>query len=106
MNIDELLLICAAEECSEIAQEISKCLRFGMDHKPECYPTTNIQRVRLETADLFAIFALLEGRGIEIIPNNPEDRAAFTARVIDKMQRTLKSLEWSQELGVLRDRTD
>lgn len=97
MNIQQLLMICAMEESSEVSQELAKCLRFTTDHRPHVYPTTNIERVRLEAADFVAIALLLKHFGVDLFG----DMAQFEARVKDKMQRTLDSMKISRELGCL-----
>lgn len=69
MNINEHLLTIAAEECNEVAQRISKALRFGMeqvqkahDDQPEQNPRqlTNRQRIREEFIDLVAVLEMID----------------------------------------------
>lgn len=65
MNEIQYLLVCLAEECAEVQQEVGKALRFGLDHD---WPNdknsgTNAERIKKELTDLLAIVELLESRG-------------------------------------------
>jgi len=102
MNKVQYLLTCFNEELSEIQQEVSKCLRFTPNHTPVgIYETTNLQRVHLEIADMYAISHMLQVEGIEMklepIYMSPE----MVTRYHDKILRTRKLMETSVELGVL-----
>jgi NTP pyrophosphatase (non-canonical NTP hydrolase) len=57
MNKTEYLLVCLAEECSEVSHAVAKSLRFGLDdgHRG----ITNREQLRLELADVLAIANLL-----------------------------------------------
>ncbi len=61
MNITEHLLTCVAEECSEIAKDACKALRFGpTDFDPkDCTNATNMQRMVIEANDLIAVIDML-----------------------------------------------
>ena len=56
----ETLLI-LQEECSEVAQAISKCFRFGKDGEWE--GTTNKQRMETEIGDVLAMIDILMESG-------------------------------------------
>jgi hypothetical protein len=102
MNIVQYLFVCLSEELAEVSQEIGKCQRFTPHHKPDCYDTTNIERVQLEMADVYAISQLLSENGIFtgiIIP--PELSGAMLARMVEKKARTLHFMGISKEMGVL-----
>lgn len=54
MNRTEYLLVCLAEECNEVAQRVTKALRFGMEDVQPGQDRSNGQRIVDELADLFA----------------------------------------------------
>lgn len=102
MNIIQYLFVCLSEELAEVSQEIGKCQRFTPHHKPDCYDTTNVERVQLEMADVYAISQLLTEQGVLtgiFVPDNLS--GAMLARLVDKKARTVKLMEISRELGVL-----
>lgn len=103
MNVQEYLLTCFNEELSEVQQEISKCIRFTPGHTPEgIYTTTNFERVQLEIADVFAISQLLRIHcDLDMHLELQFASEAIDARVVDKMNRTLKLMEVSVDLGAL-----
>jgi NTP pyrophosphatase (non-canonical NTP hydrolase) len=55
-RINELLVI-LSEECAEVQQAASKCIRFGMDS--EYNGQTNRQRLESELGDFLAMFKLI-----------------------------------------------
>ena len=72
MNYTEHLLTCAAEECGEVAKEIHKALRFGLDDKVTLDPNgsrgtvgpTNREKIVEELNDLIGVVRMLETSGI------------------------------------------
>jgi len=60
MNRTEHLLTCAAEECNEIAQRVSKALRFGLDDMQVGQGLSNAERIVQEFRDLQAVMEMLE----------------------------------------------
>lgn len=104
MTETEYLLICLSEELAEVQQEISKCLRFTPNHRPPQYSTTNIERVRLEIADVYAIVKMLHNQGVDAgiyIPPASEIPLDQLYRMEDKICRTKRLFEVSEKLGVL-----
>lgn len=104
MNKTQYLLCCLNEELAEVQQEIGKCLRFTCDHKPEIYPTTNIERVQLEMADVYAISMMLKQIGVNtgiVTPAPSQLTEAQLKRVLEKSARTEKLMLASIELGAL-----
>ena len=102
MNIVQYLFVCLSEELAEVSQEIGKCQRFTPHHKPDCYDTTNVERVQLEMADVYAISQLLNEQGVFtgiFVPDNLS--GAMLSRLVDKKARTVKLMEISRELGAL-----
>ena len=63
MTKQEYLMIVAMEECAEVAQALSKCIRFGpnafapFDSNKD--PATNVERVCEELDDLVAVLEML-----------------------------------------------
>lgn len=100
MNTVEHLFACLAEELNETGQEVGKCLRFSPFHQPPGYIGSNVDRMTLELADVFAIVELLNERGIQINIHS----ASFRARVEDKKRRTVQDgMRWARDLGALVD---
>lgn len=74
MNRTEYLLVGLSEECSEVAKEISKALRFGLDDcNPNAMPSevgiTNSQKITQEIADFIGSSEMLFLEGIIKRPN-------------------------------------
>ena len=59
INRAEHLLICVAEECNEVAQRVSKALRFGLTEVQAGQNRTNAERIMDEFADLTTVLAML-----------------------------------------------
>jgi len=62
----EYLLICLAEECSEVAKIASKTLRFGLEEKREGYEKNNRERLEEELIDLFTVMEVLSEKGVKL----------------------------------------
>lgn len=102
MNRKEYLLICLMEELSEVQKELSKCLRFTLNHKPDIYNTTNLERVCLEMADVYAIAQLLDEENVDVAICVPDKMSPdMLAQYFSKRDKTLKLMKHSEELGVL-----
>jgi hypothetical protein len=102
MNKVQYLLTCFNEELSEVQQEVSKCLRFTPHHTPVgIYDTTNLQRVHLEIADVYAISHMLQKEGLELKLEPMVMSPEMVTRYHEKILRTEKLMEISFELGVL-----
>lgn len=54
----EMLFLLVSEECGEISQAASKCIRFTAEHSH--YETSNLERLNVELGDLFSVLHLLE----------------------------------------------
>jgi NTP pyrophosphatase (non-canonical NTP hydrolase) len=57
-NLREILLI-LQEECAEVTQAVSKCMRFGPDQMKPGKDRTNLNMLEEEIGDLFAMVELL-----------------------------------------------
>lgn len=64
-EVKEILLI-LQEECAEVTQSISKCMRFGPDQCKPGKDLTNIQHLEQEIGDLFAMVELLVDKNVGI----------------------------------------
>ena len=61
----ELLLI-LQEECAEVTQAVSKCMRFGPDQMKPGKHRTNINMLEEEIGDLFAMVELLTDMNVGV----------------------------------------
>ena len=96
INIQEYLLICLAEECSEVQQRICKALRFGFLEVQPDQPLNNLARIALELADLHGVLELLAENGCSIVPKSRDLIEAKKAKVtrfmeLSRKQGTLQS---------------
>ncbi len=87
MTVQEHLLSILAEECAEVAQRASKALRFGLAESQPGQPLSNAERIRLEFADLCAVY--------EMIGFNPPTRSEIEAKKL----KVRKFLEYSEKCG-------
>lgn len=103
MNLQQYLLVCMAEELAEVQQEISKCLRFTPNHTPTgIYTTSNVERVKLEMADVYAITSLLKETGLDVGIEIPKCMTPDLAlRFLQKKTKTEDLMKISKELGAL-----
>lgn len=86
MTREEHLLVHVMEECSEVAQCVSKALRFGLlDRRPN-QELSNRMRIRQELTDLIVVITLLDPA---LLLYSADEFAAK----IDKVERYLKYAE-------------
>ena len=64
MNRHEHIATTAAEECAEVAQRISKALRFGWHEVQPGQPLNNGERIVEEFHDLYAMLEWLQDEGL------------------------------------------
>jgi NTP pyrophosphatase (non-canonical NTP hydrolase) len=93
MNRTEHLLTCLAEECAEVAQRVSKALRFGLTEVQPGQDKDNAERISEELGDLYAVALILADEGVI-----PLAEAPLTAKR-DKIERFMSI---SREQGVLQ----
>lgn len=79
MNRTDHLLDILAEECNEVAQRVSKALRFGLEEVQPGHTLTNRQRIMQEVNDLYAALKMLGDDGV--IDPNP-DTDAVQAKIV------------------------
>ena len=58
MNKTDEIMFILQEECAEVIQAISKCLRFGIDNYKPGKPKTNREHLAEEIGDLIAMIEL------------------------------------------------
>jgi NTP pyrophosphatase (non-canonical NTP hydrolase) len=97
MNVDEHLMACLSEECVEVAKEVQKALRFGLDDRDPTLPGAPTQRARIceELNDLAAVADMLKSVGL--IPEWFD--LAAQAR---KKQKVGKFLNYAVERGTIK----
>lgn len=98
MNRQEHLLTIMAEECAEVAQRISKALRFGLSEVEPGQDATNAERIVWEFMDLRAAFEMLKDEGAFPLEWTDVDSAASIAR---KRAKVEKFLRYSETCGTL-----
>ena len=91
MTRDEHLLTIAAEECNELAQRLTKALRFGRSETQPGHTENNEQRIVGEFTDLLAA---MEMAGFPL--------GVVNGRALDaKVAKVEKFLRYSAECGTL-----
>jgi len=98
MNRTKHLLVVLSEECAEVAKEVSKALRFGLD---DCNPDvilaeadiTNSQRITKEVADLMGVLEMLYDENIIERP--------MLYDMLEKQKRVEKYLKYAESKGAL-----
>ena len=90
---EQYLLICLAEECTEVTQRVTKQLRFGSDEVQPGQPLNNAERTAGELNDLLAT----HGRLIETRALPTPDPAAILA----KFGKIDRYMNYSRERGTL-----
>ncbi len=95
MNKTEYLLICLMEECAEIQQIASKCLRFGLgNHHPDGMKCNDAELQR-ELTDLDAIrFLLIQEKALK-------NRPVLYNDMVPKMQKVEHFMGVSRDCGTL-----
>ncbi len=96
MNRAEHLLSCLAEECAEVAQRVSKALRFGLSEVQPGQPLNNAQRIVYELGDLMSVAIMLQEDGV--LPEPAED---FDELLAAKRVKVEFYMAFSREQGVL-----
>jgi len=78
MTRSEHLLVILAEECNEVAQRVSKALRFGLEEIQPGQGKTNAERISDELDDLMAVLEMLCDEGC--LDGSPFDSSAWAAK--------------------------
>ena len=89
---DQFLLGLISEECAEIAQECSKCDRFGLDEQMNAATPPNRERLQNEVQDLFAVLLLLSQEfGFDFEPDE--------VKIKVKLGKIAHYYKYSQSIG-------
>lgn len=98
MNVGEHLLTVLSEECGEVAHDVSKALRFGLDDVNCLTPggPTNRERICRELNQLFAAIELCQESGL--LPPVILDREIIES----KKSAVAKYMVYAQEKGALQ----
>ena len=92
MKVNENLLVTAMEECAEVQQAISKCLRFGLDNYNPDTKVKNKIDVVCEFWQLVAVIEKLQNDGV--LPT-------FSLTAVKQIKEDkLKNVEKYQEMSV------
>lgn len=91
---EQLLLIQLGEEGAEVAQAVSKALRFGLEDDYKDGPS-NKQKLTQEAADFIATFNYLAR--LKILDDITYEMLVAKTNKIDRF------LEYSKEKGILKD---
>lgn len=90
---DQHILSTLAEECAEVAQRISKALRFGLNEVQPGQLLDNAERITIEVNDVLGMIDMAVARGI--IPL-PDLQAAER-----KQSQVLRFMDYAREQGAL-----
>lgn len=95
MNRLDHLLTIAAEECAEIAQRLSKALRFGLAEVQPGQSECNADRIEHEYNDLIAVLRMIEREA------NVDLTTVYGSAVRAKQRKVEEFLELSKQEGRL-----
>lgn len=97
LSLEQHLLVCLNEECVEIAKDVDKSLRFGLDDTNFLEPKgpNNRQRISDELNDLLAVVELCMKHNI--LPPGWWSAAKIQA----KKDKVLKCMDYAREAGAL-----
>lgn len=97
LNRKQHLLVILAEECNEVAQRVTKSLRFGIDEIQPGDNKNNAERIKYELNDLLAIVEMLQKE--KILPDVITDREMMEL----KKQKVEHYLEYCKKIGTLTE---
>lgn len=89
MTRTEHLLTILAEECAEVAQRVSKAIRFGLTEVQPGQPLTNAKRIEHEMLDLLAAWNMLAREGAFPDACGPNEAAVRMEAKAEKVERFL-----------------
>lgn len=98
INQTEHLLICAAEECAEVQQRITKALRFGLDEIQPGQEFTNAHRIMTELADLLGVLEMLSDVLPQLRDMSPDDV------IKTKQAKVRRFMDYARAVGTLEGR--
>jgi hypothetical protein len=97
MNRAEYMLTLLMEECAEVSQRASKCLRFGMKDTQPDHELNNTSRLLHEVIDVLTILEMMTEEGLLPEPENVDVRGLSA----EKRERLATYFKLSQDLGCL-----
>ena len=92
MTEKEYLLTCLAEECIEVAKEVHKALRFGLDDTNPATKQTNAEAIKNELTDIVAVLEELKRVGVLLAPYS-KDSEYYN----QKIERLAEWFKYSRE---------
>lgn len=96
MDRSEHLLTILGEECSEVHQETSKALRFGV-YEQRDLSTSNIERMNKEYNHVLAMIDMINDEaGVTLLYRREKV-------IAEKKAKVEEYLKYSAELGTLKD---
>ncbi len=99
MTYNEHVLKITEEECSEIAQRISKALRFGLEEVQLGQELNNAQRIMYEYTDLVAMIGLCQT--MKLLPKLTNEE--FEKGLRNKLEKVKTYTALSKVLGKISD---
>ncbi len=96
MTEEQLLTVQCIEECNEVAQALSKCLRFGFYNR-ELDNKDNFCKVQEEYNDLIASLQLLD----RCLNSATSLITTYPVNIDAKKKKVYQMLKRSKELGVM-----
>lgn len=103
MKENENLMLVTIEECAEVQQALSKCLRFGVeDHHPDFPKETNEEQLLIEFYQLTAMFEELQKK--KIINNWPSEKIQAVKK--EKIEKVYKYMKYSKKIGIIEDKKE
>ena len=94
MNIKEHIFMLLSEECAEVAQVVSKILRFGPDNIGPGHDQTNKERLEEEIADILGVIGLLRKENM-ISDIDPK-------KIKAKGEKIKRYMQYSKDKGTLQ----
>lgn len=98
MTENEHRLNLLAEECIEVAHQVHKALRFGLDHTDPKQDLTNREIITVEYHDILAVLNMLEIFGILNLKIDPN-------RLKIKKEKIEEFIRLSKHLGTIEHLT-
>ena len=93
MKPADYLMLCLGEEGSELAQAVSKVLRFTPDDSAIIHGPTNMERLIMEYNDILAVVEMLKEHGVDI--------PRVQTLIDHKKERLATYMRYSERLGVV-----
>ena len=93
MTKNEHLLVCLAEECDEVGQNVAKALRFGLGsyHPADPRRATNAELIVRELVDLIGVAKILSRRGLIADFKITDEAIAFKEEKIERFMENSRA---------------